>query len=143
MNAVIQECRLCRATGPHQSFAVREMMFGTREQFQYFSCAACDTLQIHSPLSGEELGRHYPADYYSYETSQQPKFLRWLTTKYDRSELRTGGGVFAAAIAALPTGVRLALGDAIRVWAWARRSDPRCRLRVRCAAGPVVPSWVH
>ena len=34
------------------------MMFGTREQFQYFSCAACDTLQIHSELSGEELGRH-------------------------------------------------------------------------------------
>ena len=138
MNAVIQECRLCRATGPHQSFAVREMMFGTREQFQYFSCAACDTLQIHSPLSGEELGRHYPADYYSYETSQQPKFLRWLTTKYDRSELRTGGGVFAAAIAALPTGVRLALGDAIRaIGQFGLGRDARI-LDVGCGSGALL-----
>lgn len=138
MNAVTQECRLCRATGPHQSLAVREMMFGTREQFQYFSCAACDTLQIHSGLSGEELGRHYPADYYSYETSQQPKALRFLTAQHDRWELRNGGGVFSAVIAALPTGVRLALGDTVRaIGQLGLERDARI-LDVGCGSGALL-----
>lgn len=138
MHTVIQECRLCGATGPHQSLAVREMMFGTREQFQYFSCAVCDTLQIHSPLSGEELGRHYPTDYYSYETSQQPKVLRWLTTQYDRCELRTGGRVVGAVIAALPTGVRLALGDAVRAIGQCGLGHDARILDVGCGSGALL-----
>ncbi|HZU46166.1 MAG TPA: methyltransferase, partial [Mycobacterium sp.] len=36
---------------------VREMMFGTREPFEYYSCTACDTLQIVNALEGEELMR--------------------------------------------------------------------------------------
>lgn len=138
MNMVMQECRLCRATGPHQPLAVREMMFGTREQFQYFICAACDTLQIHSPLSGEELGRHYPADYYSYETSQQPKFLRWFTTQYDRRELRTGGRFFGSVIAALPTGVRLALGEAVRAVGQCGFGRDARILDVGCGSGALL-----
>ena len=138
MNAVMQECRLCRTTGPHQSLAVREMMFGTREQFQYFSCAACDTLQIYCALSGEELARHYPADYYSYETSQQPKVLRWLTTQHDRCELRTGGKIFGAVIAALPTGVRLALGDAVRAVGQCGLGRDARILDVGCGSGALL-----
>ena len=138
MNAVMQECRLCRTTGPHQSLAVREMMFGTREQFQYFSCAACDTLQIYCALSGEELARHYPADYYSYETSQHPKVLRWLTTQHDRCELRTGGKIFGAVIAALPTGVRLALGDAVRAVGQCGLGRDARILDVGCGSGALL-----
>jgi len=138
VNAVMQECRLCRTTGPHQSLAVREMMFGTREQFQYFSCAACDTLQIYCALSGEELARHYPADYYSYETSQQPKVLRWLTTQHDRCELRTGGKIFGAVIAALPTGVRLALGDAVRAVGQCGLGRDARILDVGCGSGALL-----
>jgi len=138
VNTVVQECRLCRSAGPHQSLSVREMMFGTREQFQYFCCAACDTLQIHSQLSGEELGRHYPVDYYSYETSQQPKPLRWLTTQHDRRELRTGGRFFGAVIAALPTGVRLALGDAVRAIGQCGLGRDAQILDVGCGSGALL-----
>jgi 2-polyprenyl-3-methyl-5-hydroxy-6-metoxy-1,4-benzoquinol methylase len=115
MNAVTIECRLCQSTGPHQTIAVREMMFGTREPFEYFICAACDTLQIVNALDGEELARHYPLDYYSYEASAQSRVLRWLTMRHDRFKLHTGGGLVGVVIAALPAVVRAAFGDTVEV----------------------------
>ena len=76
LNEVTKECRLCGSTGPHQTIAARKMYFGTREPFEYYSCAAYDTLQIVNVLEGEELMRHYPANYYSYNVSAQPRVLR-------------------------------------------------------------------
>jgi trans-aconitate methyltransferase len=110
VNEVTKKCRLCGSAGPHQTIAVREMMFGTRELFDYYSCAACDTLQIVNVPEGEELTRHYPPNYYSYNVSTQPRVLQWLTTQKDRFELHTGGRLVGALIAALPPGVRTAIG---------------------------------
>lgn len=91
MNEVTTECQLCGSAGPHQITPVREMMFGTREVFEYFSCAGCDSLQIINVPDDQELARHYPPSYYSYDVSAQPTILRWLTTQQDRYELHTGG----------------------------------------------------
>ena len=115
MDEVMQECRLCGSTGPHQTIAVREMMFGTRELFYYYGCAACDTLQIVNVPNGEELARHYPPDYYSYTVSAQPRVLQWLNTQRDRFELHTGGWVVGALLVALSSGARAALGGAVRM----------------------------
>jgi len=56
-------CRICggQLTG---SLRVREMMFGTREQFGYHQCADCGCLQI--DVIPADIGRHYPDRYYSY-----------------------------------------------------------------------------
>jgi len=44
---------------------VREMLFGTREEFEYFQCADCGCLQIAE--IPENMTRHYPPnEYYSY-----------------------------------------------------------------------------
>jgi SAM-dependent methyltransferase len=140
VNAVTKECRLCRSTGPHQTIAVREMMFGTREPFEYFSCGACDTLQIVNALEGEELARHYPPDYYSYNVSAQPSVLRWLTMRHDRFELHTGGGLVGAFIAALPAVIRAAFGfgDAVGVIGQlALERDARI-LDVGCGGGSLL-----
>lgn len=112
MNETTKECRLCGSTGPHQTIAVREMMFGTRERFEYYSCAACDTLQIMNALGGEELMRHYPPNYYSFDASAQPRVLRWLITQQDRFELRAGNWVARVLLAALPHHVRFVIGIA-------------------------------
>jgi SAM-dependent methyltransferase len=90
-------------------------MFGTREPFEYFDCAACETLQIVNPLDDGELARHYPEDYYSYNLPNQPRILEWLTSQYDRSELRLGGRFAGAPAAVLPAGIRVVVGGAIRV----------------------------
>jgi SAM-dependent methyltransferase len=137
-NAVTEACRLCRSAGPHQTIAVREMMFGSRERFEYFTCVACDSLQIMHALDGEELARHYPSDYYSYDISTQPRLLRWLTTRHDRFELHRGGGLVGAFTAALPTSVRAGIGDAARVIGQLTLKREMRILDVGCGSGALL-----
>lgn len=54
-------CRICGAVGNHPSFVGREMMFGTREEFEYFQCTECGCLQI--VKIPDDLERHYPPNY--------------------------------------------------------------------------------
>jgi SAM-dependent methyltransferase len=58
-------CRICGNTADNTRHVAREMMFGTREEFAYIECSACGCLQIETIPS--DLGRHYPANYYSME----------------------------------------------------------------------------
>lgn len=63
-------CRICGSTDADEPIILREMLFGTRESFEYFRCRTCDTLQIAEvPLDME---RHYPASkYYSYTVNSK------------------------------------------------------------------------
>lgn len=60
-------CLICRDQADHPTFTVREMYFGSREEFPYFECRACGTLQIVDVPT--DLARHYPSDYYSYSAA--------------------------------------------------------------------------
>ncbi|ASW88259.1 methyltransferase [Mycobacterium intracellulare] len=82
------------------------MHFGTREVFEYFSCAACDTLQLLNSLDREDLLRFYLPEYYSHNASDEPPYLRWLTTQQDRFAWRTGGWLVGALITAIPASLR-------------------------------------
>ncbi|MCV7398945.1 class I SAM-dependent methyltransferase [Mycobacterium fragae] len=117
------------------------MQFGTREPFEYFSCAACETLQIVNPLEGDELMRHYPPNYHAYNVSAQPRALRWLIAQHDRFKLHTGGGLVGALIAKpLPEGIvhAVAGGDAVRMLGQlALERDARI-LDVGCGGGALL-----
>ncbi|AKS31971.1 class I SAM-dependent methyltransferase [Mycolicibacterium goodii] len=110
MAEINKECRMCGAAGPHRTITVREMYYGTRELFEYYVCTDCETLQIVDVLEGEELARHYPRKYYSYNAAQKPGLLQWLTTQRDRHDLGESGRPVGALIAALPPGVRSLIG---------------------------------
>lgn len=110
MNEIARKCRLCGSIGPHKVIAVREMQFGTQEIFQYYECAVCDTLQIVDLLDDEELKRHYPTDYYSYNVRPQPRIRKWLARQQDLYELHTGGWPVGAAITAVPHSIRTIVG---------------------------------
>ena len=56
-------CRVCGGTHAVEWLHPREMMFGTREQFDYFRCGDCGCLQIASVP--ENMGDHYSNGYYS------------------------------------------------------------------------------
>ncbi len=59
---------------------VREMSFGTREEFEYFQCADCGCLQIAG--IPEDMARHYPAnEYYSYNMQVKTSKVRDLFHK--------------------------------------------------------------
>jgi SAM-dependent methyltransferase len=63
-------CRICGNARGNRGFAVREMMFGTRESFDYFECPACDCLQI-AEIPADP-ARYYPPGYYALSRRERP-----------------------------------------------------------------------
>jgi SAM-dependent methyltransferase len=60
------QCKICFNSLSNETFVVREMMFGTREEFIYFKCSSCGCLQIVDPP--KEPSKYYPSEkYYSYQ----------------------------------------------------------------------------
>ena len=57
-------CRICGNTADNRAFTAREMMFGTRDPFDYVECVACGCVQIADVPA--DLGPYYPPDYYAY-----------------------------------------------------------------------------
>lgn len=58
-------CRVCDNDRDNRKHRAREMMFGTRDEFDYVECAACGTLQI---AEIPDLAPYYPKNYYSLGT---------------------------------------------------------------------------
>jgi SAM-dependent methyltransferase len=57
-------CRICFSTDVSEHIEVPEQMFMTGESFRYERCRTCGCFQICA--LPEDLGRHYPNNYYSY-----------------------------------------------------------------------------
>ncbi len=71
-------CRICENDKNNCLFKAREMMFGTREEFDYVECATCGTLQI---AEIPDLSRHYPKEYYSFSALDELWFTRKLKSR--------------------------------------------------------------
>lgn len=91
-------CRVCGGTGILESLSVREMMFGTREKFDYFRCADCHCLQL--AAIPENMGDYYSRDYYScrkledLSTSLKDRLKRrYLYPHMTRSKLGWNDGI--------------------------------------------------
>src|SRR4051812_1009865 len=86
------DCQVCSysITDDHRH-AAREMMFGTRETFDYFECTYCGCLQLH-PVP-HDLPRFYPPQYRAFapvvlpKTSRQ-RLKRRFAIVYNRLHLR-------------------------------------------------------
>jgi SAM-dependent methyltransferase len=57
-------CSICNNTFENKSFFVSELMFGYRDEFEYFQCSVCGCLQISEVP--EDMTKYYPTTYYSY-----------------------------------------------------------------------------
>jgi SAM-dependent methyltransferase len=82
-------CRICNNTEDNAIYHPREMMFGTREIFDYFQCGQCGCLQIADIPT--DLARHYPSNYFSFKkfgrSTQSP-----LRGYFDRHRVMQGLG---------------------------------------------------
>lgn len=55
-------CPICGATDGLEAVTLREMLFGTREAFEYLRCSACGVLWLREPP--DDLSQFYPPGYY-------------------------------------------------------------------------------
>jgi SAM-dependent methyltransferase len=81
-------CRICAHAENHRPFVAREMMFGTREEFEYFECANCGAVQISEVPA--DLSRYYPPDYLSF--NRPPPRPNWLRRYLKRCRARQALG---------------------------------------------------
>ena len=58
-------CRICGHVDGNQKFAVREMLHGTRKEYEYIQCASCGCLQLAD--MPDDLSQFYPPDYCAYK----------------------------------------------------------------------------
>ena len=56
------KCRICGNAEGNRTFIIKEMMFGTHENFDYFECSCCGCLQIFE--APENMSKYYPEKYY-------------------------------------------------------------------------------
>jgi predicted SAM-dependent methyltransferase len=65
-------CRICGNGIKNTTYKVKEMMYGTGEEFEYSECGVCRCLQISEfPKS---IIKYYPKDYYSFSEFNEKKF---------------------------------------------------------------------
>jgi len=66
------QCRICGNTENNRSYIAREMMYGLKEEFDYFQCSKCECLQISE--FPKDMAAYYPEDYYSFSKYDGKKF---------------------------------------------------------------------
>jgi SAM-dependent methyltransferase len=110
------------------------MMFGWREEFEYFECARCGCLQI--ALIPADLAKYYPSEgYYSYKAPKQKHYPGWMLrlrqerTRYFLGEL-TLSGALVGALSKRPGHFDWFKGRAVRL-------DSRI-LDIGCGAGELL-----
>ncbi len=77
-------CRICGNSANNTPYIVREMMFGFRDEFEYFQCSNCECLQ--ATEIPETLNKYYPTDYYSFSEPTLSKLNKiWWFFKHQRT----------------------------------------------------------
>lgn len=62
MTSSNNQCKICSNSTANQSYWVKEMMFGYRDEFEYFQCSQCGCLQIKE--IPKNLSKYYPKSYF-------------------------------------------------------------------------------
>ena len=109
------------------------MMFGTRDEFQYFECGECGCLQLMDPPA--DLGRYYPAHYYSLAPAAPPTGLKGYLRRIRNRRVFTGRGLTGAVLARLTRYPYHAIGPWLAAHPAGRRASV---LDVGCLARPIV-----
>ena len=86
-------CRICVNLRDNRIHLAREMMFGTRETFEYFECSACGTIQI---AEVPELSRYYPENYLAFDSEVEigENLTRRVAARFAGRYFLTGRGAF-------------------------------------------------
>jgi SAM-dependent methyltransferase len=85
MNPEMRKCIACGNSGNYREIIIKEMMFGTRDSFNYLECSICGCLQIKEVPIG--LSKYYPKNYYSLTTSKLNFLKSFLVSRRDKHSI--------------------------------------------------------
>ncbi|MGB3006839.1 MAG: class I SAM-dependent methyltransferase [Chitinophagaceae bacterium] len=79
-------CSICNNSENNKIVIAREMMFGTRDEFEYLECAKCGCVQlINIP---ENINKYYPENYYSYQSKGEKHLIQTSFSKSLKRNLK-------------------------------------------------------
>lgn len=78
-------CRICNNSFHNEILKVREMYFGTREEFEYLECSNCGCLQLLNPP--DDFTKHYPKEYFTYNQRHENKLKALMNRFRDRAAM--------------------------------------------------------
>lgn len=100
------KCKICGVEANNKVYYVKEMFFGTKEEFAYFECGQCQCVQI--AAIPDNLGDYYGKEYYSFSPPEIPEVVaekiietrildvgcgagKWLLEKYAQGHVNLFG----------------------------------------------------
>ena len=69
-------CKICGNSVNNTPYVAREMMFGFRDEFEYFQCSECECLQLSEIPENQE--KYYPDNYYSFSKTNISRLNNYL-----------------------------------------------------------------
>jgi SAM-dependent methyltransferase len=79
---VLNKCKICFNQNNAEEYVLREMMFGTREEFEYFKCSNCGCLQIKN--IPKNIQDYYPDNYLAFPVSKESLLKKYLLSKREK-----------------------------------------------------------
>ena len=76
---------ICNNHNNNQILKVREMYFGTREEFDYLVCSSCGCLKLLNPP--QDYSVHYPNDYFTFQQKHEVKLKSILNRHRDKAAM--------------------------------------------------------
>jgi len=87
------KCKICGNSQDNEFFTVKELMFGYKDEFQYFKCGRCGCLQIAEIPAN--ISTYYPEEYYSFISEpvnyKVNPLAKWVKKKRDNFALFNKG----------------------------------------------------
>lgn len=77
-----RQCIACGNSGEYKELIIKEMMFGTNDQFNYLECTICGCLQLKE--IPKEIAEYYPDNYYSFNEQKSPFLKTFFVTLRDK-----------------------------------------------------------
>lgn len=121
-------CKICKQDNTNNHFWVREMMIGTRHEFEYFQCSFCGCVQIKEYPSNIEL--YYPSNkYYSFDSPTRyfrKKWKNWLKGLRDFAILNTSGRVNRWLVGVTKVDLLVPVVSLLKIRTWHHILDVGC-----------------
>jgi SAM-dependent methyltransferase len=110
-----QICKICGHVNEVPWYTAKEMMFGFRDEFNYFQCAKCECLQISE--FPDNISKYYPENYYSLTQNDEVKFhgLRGALRRVSLSSLIFSRNIFDRALQKFYSPISLRILKGLRV----------------------------